>query len=195
MHIITDDKQRLIIDAYFRILQENPEIKDITIKMLASKSGMSRESIYRYHFGSIEEIKERICLLADGELEEETKKFLSKETHNLSIFLSKILLPYLYEKRDWLKILYNTDVEATWRSYLLKKYTPVVEDYLDKIGKRGVVPNAFLASIIVKECLAIISTWLTDPNPEPASLFKEKFLHIFKSSPYDLLISDAENKL
>lgn len=192
MIILTSDKQRLIIDAYFRILQENPEMKEVPIKLLAAKSGMTRESLYRYHFKNMDEIKERICLLADEELEAQTKKVFSNASLDLVVFLNKALLPYLYDKRDWLKVLYGTNLAATWQSYLLKKYTPIVETHLDKVGKKDIVPNRFLASIIVKEFLAIISTWITDPNPEPASLFIKKFLHILKSSPYALLIDGEE---
>ncbi|CAM3027667.1 transcriptional regulator [Lactococcus hircilactis] len=187
MLVITSETQLKIIDAYFRILQEKPDTKIITLDMVAKKVGMRRESIYRYHFKNIEEIRDRIHYLIDGGLEKEAVEFVDGKTFDINSFIANKLLPLLYEKRDWLKVMYSTDIDAEWQSFLLKKYVPIVTNYLELIGEEDIIPNKFLAEVAVKEILALISTWLTDEQPEPASLFKEKFLCVFQYSPYGIL--------
>ncbi|MFK4935934.1 hypothetical protein ACI1UF_06300 [Lactococcus garvieae] len=67
-----------------------------------------------------------------------------------------------------------------------EKYSPVVEAYLNKIGKKEIFSNAYLANILLKEFLSILSTWLTDDIPEPVSLFQKKFLYLLSLSPADI---------
>lgn len=187
MLVTTSETQQRIIDAYFRIIQENPDTKKVTLGMVAEKAGMRRESVYRYHFKNIEEIRDRIHYLIDGGLEKEVLDFVDGKTFDINSFIATKLLRLLYEKRAWLKVMYSTDVDAEWESFLLKKYIPIITKYLELIGREDIIPNKFLAEVAVKEILALISTWLTDEQPEPASLFKEKFLHVFHYSPYDIL--------
>ncbi|KSU00990.1 TetR/AcrR family transcriptional regulator [Lactococcus lactis] len=195
MILIISDKQRKIIDAYFRVLQENPDVTEVTLGMVASKVGMSRESVFRYHFRNVEEIRDKIHFLIDADVYKKTKEFVESEGYNLFDFIDRELLPLLYIHRDWLKLMHLRGIDYRFQSFLLKKYIPIVEKYLDKIGKKEILSNYFIASIFVKEILSITSTWLTDDNPEPVSLFKEKFMHLLHQSPYDLLTSkDKVNK-
>lgn len=185
--IFTSETQYKIIDAYFSILQETPDVKKISLGMVAYRVGMRRESISKYHFKNVEEIRERIRHLVDDKLEEAAENFVGGENLALYPFISEVMLPHLYKYRDWLKILYGTTIDSEWQTFLLQRYTPLVERYLDEIEQKELISNQLLAAIIVKEILSIVSTWLTDNHPDPVFIFQKKFMHILQSSPYDLL--------
>lgn len=185
--IITTDNQQRVIDAFFLIAKENPDIKKISLQTVASRLGIRRESIHKYCFRTPDEILERAHYLIDKKIEESFNIFINKRHHDFALFLSQEILPLLYEKKDWLQVLYNTNLDPRWNEFLENKYAPLIEKHLNNIGKEYIIPNNFLALLIVKEFLAITSTWLKDTNPEPASLFQKKFLKVFNSSPNDLL--------
>lgn len=69
----------------------------------------------------------------------------------LPSFLSHEILPLLYEKRDWLQILYGTILDPKWGKFLERKYAPLIEKYLDNIEKEYIISNSFLALLVVKE--------------------------------------------
>lgn len=188
MHVITTETQKKIIDAFFMVASNYPN-KKITVEMIGQQAGMSRENIYHNHFRGIKEIIEKIHLLVDEELYNKFQRFVYDENTNLLNFLTHHVLPFLYEKREWLKILYGTQIDPEWEYFLESRYAPLINNYLDKIGKKDIIPNHFLSQIFVKEFMAIISVWLTDNNPEPPSLFIKKFIYILSQSPTDMIIN------
>ncbi|WP_270227975.1 transcriptional regulator [Lactococcus garvieae] len=158
----------------------------MTLQMVADQAGLRRESIYRYHFDNMEDIIEKIHFLIDKDIDDETAKFMRGTNTNIVKFVSHTLLPLLYARKEWIKILCETNVDPNWLNFLQEKYSPVVEAYLNKIGKKEIFSNAYLANILLKEFLSILSTWLTDDIPESVSLFQKKFLYLLSLSPADI---------
>ncbi|CAM3102791.1 TetR/AcrR family transcriptional regulator [Lactococcus hircilactis] len=187
---VTSDSQRQLIEAFFRVAKEYPEQK-MTFAMVAKRAGMSRENAYRNHFRGIPEIIERIHFLIDNEIRTDFEKFISSEDPDISKFFSTIL-PFLYEKQEWLRVLFNSYIDPNWLMFLQQKYIPLFTDYLDKLGKVDVFSNAFLSQIVVKEFLSIISTWLSTDSPEPPALFVKKFIHLLQQSPIDMLTQKSQ---
>lgn len=192
MILITTETQKKIIEASFQVAKEHPN-QQITIKMICEKVGMSRENFYRYHFHDFNEILEKIHFLANDEINQLFVKFINSENPDILDFLRQSMIPFLYDKKEWLKILFETKLDLEWMKFLHKEYTPLVQSYLDNIEKKGPIPNLYLAQIIVKEFFAIISTWLTDNSPEPPELFMEKFLYIVEQSPAALMTNKNAN--
>lgn len=189
MTIITTKTQKQIIEAFLN-LASNSQNQKITVDMIAKKMGMSRENIYHNHFKGIKDIIERIHFLTDAEIFCKFQSYVDTDSSNISSFLSKQLLPNLYEKKEWLKILYGTNVDPNWINFIESRYIPLVNRYLDSIDKKDIIPNALLSQIIVKEVIAIISVWLTDDEPEPPEVFIKKFLHVISQSPGDMLTQE-----
>lgn len=186
MVIITTETQKKIIEA-FLILASTSSNKKITVEMIGHEIGMSRENIYRNHFRGIKEIIERIHYLIDEEIFSKFQEFVDSGNSNITGFLAEQILPILYEKKEWLKVLYGTNTDPDWTFFLETKYVPLITNFLEKIEKKDVIPNFLLAQIIVKEFIALVSVWLTDNNPEPPELFIKKFLHIMSQSPKNML--------
>lgn len=186
MVCITTETQRMIIDAFFQVAYDNPD-KKITVEMISRYAGMTRENIYHNHFKGIKEIIEKIHFLLDIELSNKFKKLVKSEEPDILEFFCKDLLQFFYEKKDWLKVLYGTTVDPSWQNFIQERYSPYIEEYLDKFGKDNLISNYFLAQVIVQEFVSIISIWITDKQPEPPSLFIRKFIFIINQSPVDLL--------
>lgn len=186
MDIKITGTQLKIIDAFFKVVLDHPDQK-ITVEMISKQAGMTRENIYHNHFRGTKEIIEKIHDIIDRDICFKFQNFIDSDDTNIGDFLSQVMIPSLYQKKEWLKVLYGTNIDPLWPDFLQSRYAPLVEAHLDKIGKNDLISNFFLSQIIVKEFIAIVSVWLTDNNPEPPSLFKEKFIHILQQSPLELL--------
>ncbi|MDR2975721.1 MAG: TetR/AcrR family transcriptional regulator [Streptococcaceae bacterium] len=186
--VITSAKQRKVIEAYISLLQEGHSEEMITMKRIAAKAGMSRGNLYHNHFSSIRQIRDRFFYLSDENLEAKVKDFVFNHKYDeAGVFLERVILPYFYEQRAWIEVLFTTELISEWNMYLTQKYMPMVEEYLIQIGKKEKFSNSFLAQLIVREFFAIIATWLTQKSPESPLLFYKEFQRFSKSSLYDLL--------
>ena len=185
--MITTEGQKKIIAAFFEVAATVGDTDKITIKMIADQVGIRRESIYKYHFRNIDEIINHIHNLIDKEVFERFKYHTIDKGGDAVWFLTYEFLPVLYEKREWLKILYSTKVDPSWMEFLVNRYVPIIKEYLDLNNKNEPIHNLYLSKIVVKEFLSIVSTWLTHDEPESLASFQKKFLYLLKLSPYSIL--------
>ncbi|MCH4171348.1 MAG: TetR/AcrR family transcriptional regulator [Lactobacillus sp.] len=155
--------------------------------MVADKAGIRRQSIYGRHFNSIEDIITTIHSIIDNEIAEKVKDAIANTATDPITYFSKEMLPLLYNRRDWLKVLYGTVIDDSWINFLQDKYTPIFRAYLEKVGNKSGFSNDFLSGLIVSQVIAILGNWLTSNTPEPASLFRKKFMRILNTSTFDLL--------
>ncbi|GAB2024043.1 TetR/AcrR family transcriptional regulator [Lactovum odontotermitis] len=192
MHYISD-RQRQIIDAFLILVAESDEPKKITMSMVAERAGLRRQSIYEKHFTSIADIIQTTHTIVSEECEEKMQEFFATTYNDYNgdffVFFEQEILPLLYGKRDWLKILYSAVLDAAWADYAQKVYTPYIELYLTKRGNNSGLPDDFICNLITRQVIAIVANWLTGDSPEPASLFQKKFDYLIKTSTYDLLFA------
>jgi predicted DNA-binding protein YlxM (UPF0122 family) len=185
--VYVSSRQRQVIDAFFVIAKENPDITEISMQMLADKVGIRRQSIYEKHFRSVDDIITLIHKMVDEDIENKIQGFLDKKGKDPMTFFAKEILPLLYEKREWLKVLYSSALDPSWVIYLQKKYRPLIKAYLKPHLSSSGISEDFICNLLVEKVLAIVSTWLTSDAPDPASLFEEKFLYLMKTSISDLI--------
>lgn len=69
------DKQIELIEIFFHLANKNPNQK-MSIKVLASHFGMTRESVHRYYISNMDELFEKIHYLVDHEISEAFEDFL-----------------------------------------------------------------------------------------------------------------------
>ena len=181
-----------IINAFFKLAVKNRlEAKNITLSDVAKEAGISRQAIYQKHFSSVDDIVNEIHNLIDNDIYKEFSKVLKNNNSRNDIYelIAHSLLPLLYEKRVWLHVLYHTSADASWREFLVKKYSSlIVQNFSDKIDNNSPMSDYQIIDIICEYIVAIISIWLSEEFPEPPSKFAKKFLELVRNSSSDLVI-------
>lgn len=109
--------------------------------MVADQAGLRRESIYRYHFDNMEDIIEKIHFLIDKDIDDETAKFMRGTNTNIVKFVSHTLLPLLYARKEWIKILCETNVDPNWLNFCKKNIRQLLRLILIKLAKRRFFPT------------------------------------------------------
>lgn len=187
-HIIISDTQQRIIDSFFILARDSNSLKKITMKDIAEKAGIKRQNIYKKHFSSKKDIINTIHNLINWECEQKFEEFINdKNQTDLISFYADNILPILYDKRDYLKILYGTDADSEWMFFLQKQYSPIVKECLkshqENLGKQ----IEFISELIVRQFISVIANWLTSEQPEPPSLFKQILVTCLSTSTSELL--------
>lgn len=185
--VIISETQQRIIDAFFIVAEECDNPQKITMKKIADKAGIKRQNIYKKHFSNIDDLLNTIHRLINWECEEKFEEFPESGSSDLLAYFAQEILPLLYDKRDWLKILYGTTTDSSWAAFLQKSYTPYLRNYLTHAEKKTGLSADFLCSLVVRQIIALVANWLTSEHPEPASLFKKKFMYCVSTSTYDLI--------
>ncbi|GBG96667.1 TetR/AcrR family transcriptional regulator [Lactococcus termiticola] len=186
---ITTEKQQQIIDAYFSLAEEKKG-KRISLKMIAEKIGIRRESIIKYHFKNTDAILNHIHKIIEQDLTQMFEDFLDcgkGSEEDMINFIKQDFLPFLYSKKEWMRLLYYTGMDPYWIQFLEDKYTPLAVIYIERQGNNSNVPTEFLARIIVKQIMGITSAWLMADKAEPSSLFADKFIEAMKMAPFEIL--------
>lgn len=183
-----------IINAVFRIASRNPKKNRLSLAEIAEEVGISRQAIYSKHFSNVNDIFTEIHNIIDNEIFHEFKKALDNHPEE-SIYniIAEVLLPKIYDKKEWIRILYNTAIDAEWRDFLMEKYVRICYNYFsDKHLNYGGRLN--LLNIVRNICeyiLSIIAGWISEEFPVLPNIFAEEFLNLMNSSPASLIKADA----
>ncbi len=178
-----------IINATLRVAYRKKNLKSITLSDIAKEAKISRQAIYSNHFSSVDAIFEEIFETIDTEIFKQFKKSLIKSSKTYSVFeiIAYDLFPLVYKHKDWLKILYNTDISSTWKKYIFQKYILLYNDYYaPKIDDEEELSKIVLISI-AEYILGIIEGWVSEDIPKAPTLFAEDFLRLMNLSPLKLL--------
>lgn len=181
------EKQKLIIATFLELAQEVQDPQKINLSMIADRAGITRQGIYAKHFRDMEDLRNEIHLLIDRECMEKIEEFLESGRHDMVDYFVSEILPILYDKRDWLNVLYRTDLGGQWFVFLQTRYAPMLETYLSRSGKTLQVSPKFSSHFVVGLVATIIACWLTMENPMQPVAFKEKFLHLLSVPTIDWL--------
>lgn len=98
------------------------------------------------------------------------------------------ILPEIYRYREWLKILYHSEIDLKWRKYLFDKYYCETRDYL-KSNSNIVSPLSLeqTVKIVIDSVVSIISVWISEEIPTHPSKFFITFLQLMEYSPSSFL--------
>lgn len=187
--------QLRIIDCLF-LLGETIEINNVTMEMVAKKAGIRRQNIYKSHFGSIDSIIHTAYNEIDKDIYEKLYKYInSKEDINIVHFISEELLSLFYEKRKWLRVIFNDSLYGDWKKYMAKRYVPIMREYIEtKSCSHEFLDSCpelytkdFLAYILFHKVNIIIYLWIKQENPLPPSIFSLEFEKLLSFSVNDIL--------
>ncbi|GBG96238.1 transcription regulator [Lactococcus termiticola] len=176
------------MDAFFMLVDEVDEPRKISMEMIAGRVGIRRQSIYEKHFSSVSDLMTTIFELVSSPCELKIQAyFAGDKSQDFFDFFAQEILPLLYEKRDWLKLLYSKVIAASWSDFAQRTYLPYVEAYLKDFPNETGLSDRFRSDLLVRQVIAIVASWLTSEKVEPASLFAPRFLDLLGKSSLDLI--------
>lgn len=165
-----------IINAFFRIAAKK-DARLISLSEIATEAHVSRQAIYQKHFKTIDEIIDEVHQIIYQDIYSVLKDFESSQ-YNLNEFIAYKLIPRIYEHREWLRILYTSNIDSGWERFISEQYLPVINPHLNEISQRLKLSKDFIAGFIIKYYMSIISSWLVQDLPMPPDHFKKYFLQL-----------------
>ena len=174
--------QQKILDAFYDLAMQNPNEANLSMSDLAKKAGISRQAIYKHHFNSVDDIIESIHESIDKPIYEMFLEYDTLENKDPFLFIADNIFPILYENRKWLKMLYSSSTDPHWTNYLKKIYTKWALENIKPNQSLVDLPDDFIISLLVHYVIANIEVWITQENPLPPQIFKEKFLTLVHTS-------------
>lgn len=175
-----------IINAFFRLAYKNPKKAHlITMVDVAKEAGISRQSIYRKHFKSVDEILQEVYLRINTETNLALKEYLDTNTEqafDIFRFITTVIFPLTYKHRLQLKILYHTSLQGNWKNYLTENY---MNTLLQHKPIQSAIPSVMsdkdVTKLLLQFTIIMISHWLQDDFPDPPELFAEKYSMVLNS--------------
>lgn len=175
-----------IFSAFCLVAKESNNPNEVTISKIALKLGVTRQAIYKSYYRNINEIINALHLYIEKDIygcfEHELKQ--KGSSCNYIQFIANDILPKLYQKREYLNILYGTSIDTSWHSFLVKKYTHLLNQ---KLLKNENKLSTEYTEFIVSQALAVIGVWMRCEEPEHPIYFKKRFLFLMNNSISEIL--------
>ena len=168
-----------IINAFFSLAAKYPDKYDFSIADIACEAGISRQAIYRNHFDNVNEIIKYIRHVIDDEVKAVMICYQKEE--NVAIYFAENVLPILYNRRQWLKLLYSSNIDPCWRRFLQKEYQPWFQNNLIFDPSKLNSNKEFISKLIINHTLAILEAWLSQDFPMPPEAFKKHFITLLST--------------
>lgn len=177
--------REMIINAVLRLALKDPNRLQLTLTEIATEAGISRQAIYQKHFKSVAEIFEYIHTTIDEQiLQVFEQKVLALPPKKIFTGIAQDILPLIYQHREWLKVLYGTNIDLKWRRELYLKYSTLTLAYFDKLpALNSPFSKEKTVKLLTDQLLALISLWLDDEIPLHPNRFAPLFLDMMKRSP------------
>lgn len=187
---MTKDTRENIITAFFRLSEKYPDKSNFSFSEIAEEAGIARQTIYKNHFNSPNEIIEAIHHDIDERIMSKMLDFVpgSNESDNALFinYLASEIIPLIYENRIWLKYLYSTAADPNWELFLKKQYKSWISQNIQLSSKMG-LSKEFTEELLVNYTLSIIKSWITQAIPESPEVFSKKFKLLCKLSIQDII--------
>lgn len=170
-----------IFSAFCLVTTESTSTNQVTISRIAKKLDVTRQAIYKSHYSNIDEIINALHLYIEEDIQKSFQYQIQKDGKMFDWihFIANDILPKLYQKREYLNVLYGTTVDTTWHDFLTKKYTTLLNQSLVATKKDFAIEyNEY----IVAEALAIIGVWMKYPEPEHPIYFGKRFIFLMEHS-------------
>lgn len=179
------ETREMIINAVMRLALKNKERTHLTITEIATEAGLSRQAIYQKHFKNVAEIFEDIHVTIDEQiLKTFEQKVLTLPPSEIYNGIAQYILPLVYQHREWLRVLYSTNIDLKWRHYLHVRYSTITLTYLAKYPPlNSPLSQEKTINLLTDHLLTVISTWLSDDFPMHPEKFAPIFLTLMTRSP------------
>lgn len=175
-----------IINAFFSLASKHPSSTHFTLTQIAKEAGISRQSIYQNHFNNYDELIQYIHEMIDADIHSHIEQDLTTKDP-ITLFCDNII-PLLYSKRTWLRCLYTTSADPSWRSFLQITYGKWLKENISPTEVDLQIPKPFLQELFLLNILNIIQLWISQEFPTPPDIFKKQFILLLKT-PYIEFVS------
>ncbi|MBM7635660.1 TetR/AcrR family transcriptional regulator [Streptococcus saliviloxodontae] len=180
-----------IINATLRLLSNGTKANDLTLTNIAKEAHLSRQAIYNKHFSNVESIFQEIRNGVDESIFDTFEIALAEQKYTKNIYeiIADSLIPNIYHKRDWIKIMYSSSDFFNWKEYLKGRYIHLIlSQYSNQImTKSTYFSDEQMVGMTCDYIMSILSEWLSDDFPILPKEFKKEFLTIMTNSPFELI--------
>lgn len=107
-------------------------------------------------------------------------------------YIANKLLPFVYENREYLKILHTATIAKSFEDTIIVSFTDWASEIIQPKGKEFKLSQEVLTKIIVEQTVVIIKTWLLQDTPIPPKEFKEDFLNLAKAPLYSYYTMETQ---
>ncbi|WP_165212201.1 TetR/AcrR family transcriptional regulator [Streptococcus tangpeifui] len=185
---MTKGTRENIINAFFILASKYPERSSFSLAEIAREAGITRQTIYKNHFNSYEEIIDYIQFATDRKIDSLFSEFDGSQT--IDCFLCYVIIPELYNNKSWLRYLYSTAADPKWRKYLQQKYYKWILKELTINCHNFQLDNIFISKWLVNSVLALIEIWISEEFPIPPEKFSKEFLNLINSPLSDFFLRE-----
>lgn len=173
-----DLTKHAIADAFIELLQLQP-IEKITVKTIAEKCGINRQTFY-YHFADIYELME-------WALDSELKKFIEENglLHADWQELLQQLFLFLRSRRRVLLNAYNAQNRLYYELFIMRFITPAIRAHLLTFPEAENVPSEkldFLTKVYSRILMNFALDWLDEGMPDEEKISMTDYVTLLKSS-------------
>ncbi|WP_045798321.1 TetR/AcrR family transcriptional regulator [Streptococcus equinus] len=172
-----------IINAFFKLASKYPGKTNFTIAEIAEEAQLSKQAIYKNHFNNADEILQYLHKAIDSEVMESFVCYNNKENKPDPLeYFAISVIPIIYKRRNWLRLLYSTTADPKWRFFLKQKYTDWLMDNIaiNSYKELG-LPKESIVQHIINCILSIIEIWITQEVPDHPQKFSKIFLKLVKN--------------
>jgi hypothetical protein len=167
--------------AFCAVANESDCRSEVTMAKIAAKIDITRQGIRKYGYANVDEIINALRFYVTQEIQTEFQTFLAHNKSNFIPFFATRILPLIYEKRDYFKVLHGPVADAAYIYFAKDIYIPIFESCL-ALPKEFENDSEIFADVLIRRITSTITAWLMSPNPENPITFQEKFLFLMSHS-------------
>lgn len=175
-----------IFSAFCLVANESNTPNQVTISKIAQKLDITRQAIYKSHYSNVDEIIHALHLYIEEDIHSSFTKQISNSNSSFNCieFIANDIVPKLYDKREYLSVLYGNKIDTTWQEFLTKRYTSALNQLLE-INKNPY--SSQYSEYIVAQALSIIGVWMKSKQPEHPIYFSKRFIFLMEHSISEIL--------
>lgn len=180
--------RELILDAFITLARRNPQRTSFTMTEIAAEAGISRQAIYQKHFNNFEDIIDYIHKETDQQIFNIFNNYCPERDGDPITLLADRVLPLIYEKREVIGALYNSQADPCWKEFLRGTYSEWVLKNINYQLKYN-FSKEDIAYIITTMAISFIEVWIRKDDPIPPEEYRETFIQLSKTSLCDYIVS------
>lgn len=175
-------KDERIFRAFCLVAQESSKHSEISIPKIAQKLDISRQAFHYSYYKNIDELINSLHYYIDQDAKKIFKNHILKNSisfKELIDFFAYEIIPELYDKREYIGVLYGGIADPGWIPFIHKTYMTCISFYNYK--------EEFNVHIFISEAISIVSSWMLQETIESPITFSNKFVFFMTHSPLEIV--------